>query len=101
MPTPSSSSEFNLDIPIDSGDIILFARPCIGMDPLSAFICFGAKTIGATKYDHIGLVVKDPQEKSQEYFLLEANAKGITLYPLEDRLKRTKAKKVAIRKLLR
>ncbi len=88
-----------LNIPIDSGDIVLFARPCMGMDPLSAFICLGAKSIGATEYDHIGLVVSNPD--TGELFLLEANAKGITLYPLIDRLKRTKAEKVAVRKLLR
>lgn len=87
-----------MKIDIQCGDIILFDRPCIGMDFLSSMTCFAAKSTSFSNYDHLGLVVEDPS--SGKVFLLEANANGVTLYPLDDRLRRTKASQIAVRKLV-
>lgn len=89
----------SLQVDIEAGDIILFSRPCTSMPPLAGAICVGAKISSLTEYDHLGLVLENP--KTHELLIVEANMQGITMYPLVDRLKRTRAKQVAIRKLHR
>lgn len=49
--------------------------------------------------DHIGLVVENPEKN--ELFLLEANMGGVTLRPLSERIMRTKAQVIAVRKLIK
>ena len=67
------------------------------MDSVSAAICFSAKSLSFSPYDHVGLVVLHPD--SGEPFFLEANAGGVTLRPLYERLKRSKASQLAVRRL--
>jgi hypothetical protein len=85
-------------VSIESGDILLFSRPCLAMDPLSAFICTGAKLIAYSSYDHVAIAVENPETK--KFFCLEANMNGVTLHPLIDRLSRTSAREIVVRKLI-
>eukprot|EP01041_Mallomonas_annulata_P001146 gene1146-2213_t len=82
---------------VEAGDVILFNRPCYKMDPFSCFICYGAKASAFTSWDHVGIVVEN--DKS-ELFILEANANGVTCRSLIDRIRLSKTKSIAIRKLL-
>ena len=91
-----SATEWSIEM--QCGDIILFNRPCFKMDALSAAICVGAKSLTMQNYDHVGIVVENPG--SGELHLLEANIGGVTNHPLRERLLRTKATDIAIRKLL-
>jgi hypothetical protein len=93
-----SSPNPTLELHVSNGDIILFARSCLAMDLISSVICISAKVTSLTEWDHLGLVVENPETK--ELHLLEANAGGVTLHPLKDRLKRTKSLKIAVRKLM-
>lgn len=95
---PDTSTPLELNVEIETGDLLLFSRPCTAMDPLSAVICMGAKTLGWTHWDHIALVVENP--KTKHLYLLEANAKGVTMHLLQDRLSRTKAHSFGVRKLI-
>ena len=87
----------DLIVGLKAGDLLLFSRPCSQMDFISAGICFGAKFLGWTEWDHLGLVVENPE--TNELFLLEANVGGITMHPLTERIKRTKSPKLSVRKL--
>lgn len=87
-----------LEVEVQSGDIILFSRPCSKMDVASSFICYSAKFFGWTDWDHLGLVVQNPE--NQEFYLLEANINGITCHLLRERFQRSKSQKFAIRKLV-
>lgn len=88
-----------MEVSVSAGDLVLFSRPCFAMDLGSSLICFGAKIFSGSSIDHIGLVVKDPS--TSELFLLEANASGVTLRPLIDRLIRSKSRIISVRKLIR
>lgn len=87
-----------MEVTIEAGDLLLVCRPCHRMDLFTMSLCYGAKVLGNTDWDHLGIVVEDPE--SHELFLLEANANGVTLYPLRDRLQRSKATMFAVRKLM-
>jgi hypothetical protein len=89
----------SLQLNIESGDIVLFSRKCSRMLPLPAAICVSAKVSSWTVWDHVGIVVEHPETK--ELLFLEANIQGITAYPLIDRIKRTSANQIAVRKLHR
>lgn len=91
-------SSTQLEVEVHSGDIILFSRPCSKMDVASSFICYSAKFFGWTDWDHLGLVVQNPE--NQEFYLLEANINGITCHLLRERFQRSKSQKFAIRKLV-
>ena len=105
------SSDFKMEevsiekeIDIRSGDIILFNRPCVAMQPMASFICYAAKITALSQFDHVGIVVECTDHKNDKFqygdlYLLEANMGGVTLYPLLDRLSKSKAKVIAIRKL--
>jgi len=101
----NDNNNANEEIIINTGDIILFDRPCYLMKPIPCFICYSAKFTAASSYDHIGIVIEcttdsNPNYKMGELYLLEANIGGVTLHPLIDRLSRTKSKKIALRKLI-
>jgi hypothetical protein len=81
---------------VDPGDIILFSRQCSSMDMLSASICLGAKLGTLSSWDHVGIVTRNHDGQLE---IVEANLGGITRRPLEQRLLRTRANKVAIRKI--
>eukprot|EP00981_Chlorochromonas_danica_P000200 scaffold50_cov162-Ochromonas_danica.AAC.18 len=87
-----------MEIEVESGDLFLVSRPCHKMDMMSMAICYGAKVVGNSDWDHLGIVVEDPHTK--ELHLLEANLSGVSLYPLKDRILRSKASLFAVRKLL-
>lgn len=82
---------------IEAGDLILLSRRCDQMTPVPAVICFSAKGLGGSEIDHLGLVVFNPE--TQKLCLMEANMNGVTVYPLLDRLAKTSASKIVLRKL--
>lgn len=90
-------SEYIDTLEIDTGDIVLFNRPCSQMSFFGALICFSTKMLAQSSWDHIGVVLKD---ESGDLFLLEAGIKGVVVHPLIERLKRSKSKDIALRKLL-
>jgi hypothetical protein len=92
------------EVEIRSGDLILFNRPCLSMQPMASFICYAAKITAVSQFDHVGIVVECTDHMNEKFqygnlYLLEANMGGVTLHPLLDRLKRSKCKAFAIRKL--
>lgn len=45
---------------LDTGDLVLFDRPCTKMGSLyGGFVCAAAKTVSGSPYDHIGVVVSE------------------------------------------
>jgi hypothetical protein len=82
---------------LDTGDIVLFDRPCFSMSPLGAFLCLASKTSTKSRWDHIGVVLR---AQDGQLMLLEAALKGVVAYPLKERLRRSKSNAVAVRKLL-
>jgi hypothetical protein len=81
---------------VDPGDVILFSRKCTTMDPISASICLGAKWGTLSEWDHVGIVTRNCEGELE---IVEANIGGITRRPLDKRLVRTRANKIAIRKI--
>jgi hypothetical protein len=81
---------------VEPGDVLLFSRRCSSMDMLSASICLGAKLGTFSPWDHVGIVTRNGEGVLE---IVEANLGGITRRPLEQRLLRTRADKVAIRKI--
>jgi len=97
-------SKYINEIIISAGDIVLFDRPCFQMPPLASCICIAAKVSALNQYDHIGLVVECTEHDNEKYkygqlYLLEANIGGVTMYPLQERISKSKAKQIAFRKL--
>ncbi|CCI48237.1 unnamed protein product [Albugo candida] len=89
---------------IDTGDIVLFNRPCFQMDLYGGIICTCAKLFGNTDWDHIGVIVRVPasaesEKNVSELHLLEATLSGVKLRPLEDRILRSRANEISIRRL--
>lgn len=82
---------------VDSGDIVLFNRRCWSMKPLGALLCLGSKAVSNSRYDHIGLVIKDPD--TGELLFLEADFGGVKLRSLEARLSKSKSNEVVLRRL--
>ncbi|RYG93697.1 hypothetical protein EON65_58525, partial [archaeon] len=87
-----------MKIKLEAGDLLLVSRPCHKMDPISMGICYGAKLMGNSDFDHIGIVVEDPV--THELFLLEANMNGVTVFNLQHRITRSKATVFAVRKMM-
>ena len=56
-----------------------------------------AKVADGTKWDHIAVVVKDMQ--TRQLMVLEATLTGVKLRPLKERLLRSAANEVAVRRL--
>lgn len=45
---------------LDTGDIVLFDRPCFKMGSfVGAAVCIAAKTVSGCPFDHVGVVVSD------------------------------------------
>ena len=80
---------------IEAGDLILFSRSCTSMDVISGCICIAAKIGSLSEWDHVGIVVENPEG---ELCVLEANMSGVSCHRLEDRLRRTRSK-IAVRSL--
>lgn len=44
---------------LDTGDLVLFDRPCLKMGGFfGAAICAAAKVVGGSPFDHVGVVVR-------------------------------------------
>ena len=82
---------------VDTGDIVLFDRSCFSLGIWGGLICTGAKFVGQTEWDHIGVVLRDPV--SGELYLAEADLKGVKIRLLHERIKRSRSNKIVIRKL--
>lgn len=59
---------------VEPGDLVLFDRRCAPMGPIGASICFGAKALTMTPWDHVGVVV---QREDGELCVLDANFSGL------------------------
>ena len=109
---------------VECGDIILFSRPCWRMDVFSALVCAAAKGAALSEWDHVGIVVEDIRspttdvtgtastitdnadneistaDHGKQLYLVEANARGVTIRPLRERLQKSRASQIAVRKLI-
>jgi solute carrier family 25 phosphate transporter 23/24/25/41 len=81
---------------LDAGDIVLFNRRCLAMAPLGALICAVAKAMSNSRWDHVGVVVR---KEDGSLHLLEANLSGVTLRPLDERIRRSRSNEIAFRRL--
>lgn len=98
---------------INTGDVLLMNRNCFLMkDTVGKSFCFLSKL--GSRFDHAGLLMKLEEQELKEYlgsthkmpfispsntYVLEANVKGVVVYALEDRLRRTSAHEVAFSSL--
>ena len=96
--TSNTPKEDGLCLPqgLDAGDIVLFNRRCLTFSPFGAAICFTAKAYARSRWDHIGIIVKDPDGSLH---LLDAGFGGVRKFPLRDRLERSKSDDLCIRRL--
>jgi len=90
-------AEVQLPKSVDSGDIVLFNRRCTSMPPYGAAICIVAKFFSNSKWDHVGIVVRDPDSK--QLFFLEADLGGVKLRKLSDRVTKSNSHDIAVRRL--
>jgi uncharacterized protein YycO len=101
MNNNSTGEHVHLDhvqyLDLNTGDLILFSRPCLAMSPLGAAICACAKMVSQSHWDHVGVVIRAPDG---QLLLLEAAFSGIHAYPLQERLRKSKSYHVAVRKLV-
>jgi CRP-like cAMP-binding protein len=81
---------------LDTGDIVLFSRPCTRMGIFGGFLCFSTKLFHDTPWDHIGVVVRDAAGVNQ---LWDAGFNGVQHYDLRERLLRSSADEIAVRRL--
>lgn len=98
---------------INTGDVLLMNRNCFSMkDAVGKGFCLLSKL--GSRFDHAGLLIKMNDQEVKKYltstekmpstspsntYVLEANVKGVTIYPLEDRVGRTSAHEVAFSSL--
>lgn len=82
---------------LDSGDIVLFNRRCLSMPPAGAGLCAISKVMSNSRWDHVGIVVRDPRDG--ELLFLEADFGGVKLRSLEERVRRSKSNQIAVRRL--
>ncbi|KAJ0409447.1 hypothetical protein P43SY_002337 [Pythium insidiosum] len=85
------------DLGVDTGDVVIFDRKCASMSLYGGAICACAKLFGDTRWDHNGVVVRDPA--TQELLFLEATLSGVKMRPLVERLLRSQSHDVAVRRL--
>ncbi|GLE00250.1 hypothetical protein PINS_up008977 [Pythium insidiosum] len=85
------------DLGVDTGDVVIFDRKCASMSLYGGAICASAKLFGDTRWDHNGVVVRDPE--TQELLFLEATLSGVKMRPLVERLMRSQSHDVAVRRL--
>lgn len=97
LPVEETDSEMALPPGLDSGDIVLFNRRCMSMPPAGAALCVLAKLSHNSRWDHVGIVVRDP--RSSELMFLEADFGGVKLRSLKERVKRSKSNEIAVRRL--
>jgi CRP-like cAMP-binding protein len=81
---------------LDTGDIVLFSRPCTRMGIFGGFLCFSTKLFHDTPWDHIGVVVRDSAGTNQ---LWDAGFNGVQHHDLRERLLRSSANEIAVRRL--
>jgi len=81
---------------LDAGDVILFNRRCSAMGVFGAAVCAGAKLYYNSKWDHIGIVLREPDGS---LYLLDAGFGGVRKYPLLERVQRSQADDVCVRRL--
>ncbi len=67
---------------------------CETMGVVGAAVCLAAKLYG--RYDHLGVVVRDEDGRLQ---LLDAGFNGVQSYDLRERVRRSKAHDIAVRRL--
>ncbi|CAN0249236.1 unnamed protein product [Scytosiphon promiscuus] len=82
---------------LDTGDLILFDRPCLKMGGFfGAAICAAAKLMSGSPFDHIGVVVKDENGLNT---MVEASFSGVAVRPLSERVRRSSASQICVRRL--
>lgn len=98
---------------IQTGDVLLLNRNCFRMKEFyGVSLCFLNKV--GSRFDHTGLLLKLNEKEIRKYlgsldtvlhrspsntYVLEANTKGVTVYPLEERLARSSAHEIAFSSL--
>ncbi len=48
---------------LDTGDIVMFNRPCLKLGTFGALVCASAKFAENTPWDHVGVVVRGKDGK--------------------------------------
>eukprot|EP00752_Nemacystus_decipiens_P004689 g4277.t1 len=82
---------------LDTGDLVLFDRPCLKMGGFfGAAVCAAAKVMGGSPFDHIGVVVKDENGLNS---MVEASFSGVAVRPLCERIRRSSASQICVRRL--
>jgi hypothetical protein len=84
------------ELGLETGDLVLFDRRCESMSLFGAVLCWAAKLFSGSRWDHVGVIVEDPLG---ELRLLEAGFSGVQAHRLRERLRRSQAHNVAVRKL--
>jgi len=80
---------------LQTGDILLFDRPCQSFSPFGWLLCSMAKVTGRTPWDHIGMI----KEINGIPHVVEADFKGVAIRPFDLRLKLSKSNLIVLRRL--
>eukprot|EP00759_Apiculatamorpha_spiralis_P015168 PhF_6_TR21895/c0_g1_i1/m.31091 len=81
---------------LNNGDIVLFSRPwavCMKEDFSLGLNSFLTKALFKSSFDHVGVVLR----VANEVKILESDGRRVTISPYEDRVKKSRAKAVAVR----
>ncbi|CAM9442100.1 unnamed protein product, partial [Discosporangium mesarthrocarpum] len=82
---------------LDTGDLLLFDRPCAKIrGAFGSVVCAGAKLLSSSPWDHIGVIVRDEDGTN---LLVEASFGGIKVRPVMERVARSSATQICIRRL--
>eukprot|EP00903_Cladosiphon_okamuranus_P018581 g17104.t1 len=82
---------------LDTGDLVLFDRPCLKMGGFfGAAVCAAAKVMSGSPFDHVGVVVKDENGLNT---MVEASFSGVAVRPLCERVRRSSASQICVRRL--
>ena len=81
---------------LDAGDLVLFNRRCLGFSPYGAAVCFAAKAWANSRWDHVGIIIREADGALQ---LLDAGFGGVRKFPLEQRLRQSKSEDIVVRRI--
>ncbi|MES1918540.1 hypothetical protein MHBO_000496 [Bonamia ostreae] len=95
---PNSAEDW-INEDLKTGDIVLFRRRLSIFRPYKSLLCLATRRALAGDFDHVGVVVTDPDRRIP--FVLENGLNGISYTSFEDRVMDSDDKDIAVRFLAR
>jgi hypothetical protein len=92
----AGSTEDTINETLQTGDLVFFNRPCVGMRPCGSALCAATKYVSNSSFDHVGMIYVRRDFKPM---LVEKTFSGIKVRPWDERLSRSRAGEVIIHPL--